>query len=132
MLILFAMAGCADNRFKTNEEYLDYLASIVTTYQKKHGATPEQFDQALEESGLMLNHRGDLDGRHLSYFNFGEKAFMFRANGENRQSDLGLLDDTDVYFIEMKKVTRDEFIKYSKTNNGGMYWDACGFLFSNQ
>jgi len=57
---------------------------------------------------------------------------MFRAHGTNRQSDLGLVDDTDVYFIDMKKVSRNEFIRFAKNHDGGLYWAACSFLFSKQ
>lgn len=57
---------------------------------------------------------------------------MFRAHGANQKSDQGLLDDTDVYFIDMKKVSREDLIAFAKTSEDGIYWNSCGFLFSEQ
>jgi hypothetical protein len=95
----------------TNEEYVNYLASIVVQYQKKHGKTPEGFEMAHRESKIVLPHRGDKNGA-LVYRRIGDKAFFFRGFGRDRKDDLGLGDDTDVYYVEMKKVNREEFIQY--------------------
>jgi hypothetical protein len=95
----------------TNEEYVNYLASIVVQYQRKHGKAPEGFEMAHRESKIVLPHRGDKNGA-LVYRRIGDKAFFLRGYGRDRKDDLGLGDDTDVYYVEMKKVNREEFIQY--------------------
>jgi hypothetical protein len=98
----------------TNEEYLNHLASIVLLYQKKHSKTPEGFEIAHRESKIVLPRRGDKNGNSLLYRKIDDKSFFFRALGQNRKDELGLGDDLDVYYINMEKVDRKEFIQYIK------------------
>jgi hypothetical protein len=96
----------------TNEEYMNYLASIVLQYQKKHGKVPEGFEIAHRESKIVLPNRGDKNGDPYVYRRVGSKAFFFRGYGRDGKNNLGLGDDTDVYYVETKKVNREEFIQY--------------------
>jgi hypothetical protein len=48
------------------------------------------------------------------YRKIDDKVFFFRAIGKNRNDDLGLGDDLDMYYINMEKVDRDQFVQYIK------------------
>jgi len=129
-ILLLLVAGCS--KWKTNEDYLNYLASLVIQYQNKHGAVPESFDQAHSESGVVLPNRGDKYGRGLAYVDFQPDAFMFRSYGENNQNDLGFGDDLDIYYIAGKKVPREALIAYLKSKKDSYYWDIYGSWFQKE
>ena len=122
------LIGCS-SQWSTNEEYLDYLASIVIDYQSKQGAVPESFENAHNASNVVLPNRGDKYGRTLVYFNFPPDAFMFRSYGTNQKDDLGFEDDLDVYYIKTKKTNRSNFISHIKTQNDPLQWEAFKTVF---
>ena len=128
-MLLCLICGCSGNTFKSNEDYISYLSSIIVNYQKKHGKTPESFDIAFEESGITLPNRGDINGGSLAYYRMGDNAFMFRATGKNSKDDLGRGDDTDVYYVNQTKVSRDTFIKFVQTDNDRALWQVYHSLF---
>jgi len=124
---MLVSSGCS--KWKTNEDYLDYLASLVIQYQNKKGSVPESFGQAHAESGVTLPNRGDKNGRSLAYVGFQPDAFMFRSYGENNKDDFGLGDDFDIYYIAEKKVTRETLITYLKIKKDSEYWYVYGSMF---
>lgn len=127
---ILAVSGCS--KWKTNEDYMSYLASLVLQYQNKHGAVPEYFELAHTESGVVLPNRGDKYGRGLAYVGFQPDAFMLRSYGENNQNDLGLGDDLDIYYIEGKRVSREDMIAHLKNNQESYYWEVYGSWFQKQ
>lgn len=125
-LSLFALVGCS-SQWQTNEDYLDYLSSIVIRYQVKHGKISKDFGDVLRESKVILPNRGDIDGYPLVYYVFPPNSFMFRSYGKNRKDDKGLLDDLDVYYINGAKVNRREFI--SEFSKDPIYREVYSGLF---
>jgi hypothetical protein len=120
------LIGCS-KLWQTNEEYLDYLSSIVIQYQLKHGVVPDNEDKALQESGITLFNRGDINGNSLAYFQLPPNSFMFRSYGRNLKNDKGLSDDLDVYYVNKKKVNRMEFV--SEINKNSDYREIYDNLF---
>jgi hypothetical protein len=127
ILFCFVLFGCF-RQWQTNEDYLDYLASIVIRYQDKHGKVPRVFEEAHEESGITLPNRGDINGGSLGYYALPPNAFMFRALGKNRKDDKGLADDLDIYYVNKAKVGRKEFI--TELNRDPIYRESYSDLFS--
>jgi hypothetical protein len=128
IFLLIFLAGCSSH-WNTNEEYLDYLSSLVINYQSKYGKVPEGFDLAHQESGVTLTHKSDLDGNPLIYIDFQPNAFMFRSYGQNDRDDRGSVDDFDVYYVDKKKVTREVLISLLKNKSESFYWAAYSNLF---
>jgi hypothetical protein len=114
ILLTLALAACG-TRWKTNEDYLDYLASIVLKYQSKHGNLPGGFETAHKDSGITLPNRGDKFGNSLAYYQFENRAFMFRSYGTNQKDDLGHNDDLDLYYLDGKKVKRVDMMAAVRT-----------------
>jgi hypothetical protein len=123
------LASCSRGSREENETYVDHLASLVLRYQERHGSPPQGFEEAHKESGVALPNRGDKYGRPLIYIKCGDRGFMFRANGDNRKDDLGLGDDVDLYYLDGKRVAREEFIAYLKGIDHGDFWLTYRELF---
>lgn len=133
LLILFLpllLVGCS--RWKTNEEYLDYLASIVLTFQVKHGMLPETFSIAHEDSGIILPNRGDRNGNSLVYVRFPPDAFVFRSYGRNNKDDNGSGDDLDIYYVRGKKANRDDFLVHAAAHTDPTRWDIYKGMFRKE
>jgi hypothetical protein len=130
-ILALALLATSCSRWRTNEEYLDYLASIVIQYQNKHGSFPEHFSVAHEDSGIILPNRGDKNGNGLIYLRFEPNCFMFRSYGANNKDDKGEGDDLDIYYIGGKKVGRTIFKDYVSKNTDPLFWSIYRELFKN-
>lgn len=124
IIFLLPLLLVACSRWKTNEEYLDYLASIVLNYQVKHGKLPEHFSVAHDDSGIILPNRGDKNGNGLVYMQFPPNAFVFRSFGRNNKDDSGEGDDLDLYYVRGKKVTRKDFLSHAAAHTDPIRWDS--------
>ena len=102
-VILALGSGCRDsnspsNRAK-NEKYLkETLGLIILDYAKKHGEVPENFEEAHDESGIVLPNRGDYFGQSLAYRKIGKMSFYLHSYGANRRDDGGKGDDIYVEY----------------------------------
>lgn len=120
LLILYLFIVSCSNQWQTNEEYLDYLASLAIKYQAKHGKLPIDIEQAIQGTDIILPNRGDLNADPYAYIQIEHtNVFMIRSYGENKNNDKGLADDLDIYYINGEKASREEFI--SELNKHPVY-----------
>jgi hypothetical protein len=125
---LVILVGCA-KKWNDNQEYMNYLASLIIECRTSQGSLPKNVDEVVSRLNVTLPNRGDLDGNPLFYGKIDNEAFMMRSYGVNRENDFGGGDDLDIYYIEGKPVNRLTFISFLKSYNNGLFWAIFGDQF---
>lgn len=102
LVALFVLSGCRRAEAARRAENCHYmqetLGPLVLEYAARYHAMPETFDEALQESGVTLAHRGDAFGGSLVYRKTGDTAFYFLAYGPDGVDDAGAGDDLQVVY----------------------------------
>jgi len=82
------LAMCISVRTSPEEErmanfkyFRDVLGPIVLQYATRHGHAPLTFEEAHQESGVRLSHRGDAFGNGFVYRRIADDCFCFVTPG---------------------------------------------------
>ncbi|MUG91563.1 hypothetical protein F7734_03295 [Scytonema sp. UIC 10036] len=113
-LLVACHTSTTQQRFQNCSYIKEKPGKIVLDFQKKHDRIPSSFEEAHQDSQVILPNRGDAFGNSLIYRKTGESSFYFLSYGMNGKFEDGQGDDLKVIYdknwktlcVELRSVYR--------------------------